>query len=302
MLDNKNLVDKIYAKQSVMSKGQKRVADFLIDHYDKAVYLTASRLAKTIGVSESTVVRFAYELGFEGYPQLRVALEELVKTKLTATQRVEVSLNRVFNNEKSVLKAVLQNDAERIAATIEGINQNIFDVVVNAIVNAKKIYIVGERSVSPLASFLSFYLNLMVENVINTNSNSASEVFEQIFRISEDDLCICISFPRYSQKTVKAMEYAKEKNAVTVAITDSINSPIASIAAHNLIARSDMISFIDSLVAPMSVINAILVAVSLKKQGDLVHTLDKLENMWNEYQVYSSNTEYKYINLERDKE
>jgi DNA-binding MurR/RpiR family transcriptional regulator len=263
----------------------------LIDHYDKAVYLTASKLAETIGVSESTIVRFACELGFTGYPQLKIALEELVKTKLTATQRVEVSQSRLFSNEKTVLKSVLQNDADRIAATFEGIDQATFDAVVNEIITAKKIYIIGGRSVSPLASFFSFYLNLMVENVINTSANTGIEVFEHIFRIDEGDLCIGLSFPRYSQKTVEAMAYAKGRNAVTVAITDSISSPLASIAQHKLIAASDMLSFIDSLVAPMSVINAILVAVSLKKQNELVHTLDKLENIWKEFKVYSPNEE-----------
>jgi DNA-binding MurR/RpiR family transcriptional regulator len=287
----KNLLDLIAEKQAVFSKGHSRIASFLVEHYDKAAYLTASKLAGIIGLSESTVVRFACELGFSGYPQLKIALEELVKTKLTATQRVEVSQHRFFYNDKSVLKSVLQNDADRIAATFEGIDQNTFDAVVNEIIKAEKIYIIGGRSASPLASFFSFYLNLMVENVVNTSANPGSEVFEQIFRIGQGDLCIGLSFPRYSQKTVEAMAYAKGRDAVTVAVTDSISSPIASIARHNLIAASDMLSFIDSLVAPMSVINAILVAVSLKKQDELVHTLDKLENIWKEFKVYSPNEE-----------
>ena len=292
---NEDLLDMIYERQAHMSKGQRKIANFLIHHYDKAVYLTAAKLAEMIGVSESTVVRFAMELGFGGYPQLKTALEELVIKKLTATQRVEIGSGRILKKDKGILKSVLHNDAERILKTADTIDPDMFNEAVSAILKAKKVYIVGGRSSSPLAQFLAFYLNLMIENVIHTGASSASELFEQIFRIQEGDLCICISFPRYSQRTVQALEYAKQQGAATVALTDSQSSPLASIADYPLIAGSDMISFIDSLVAPMSVINALLVAVSLETQGKLLATLDRLEDLWNRYQVYSSHLDYKYI-------
>jgi len=295
MSEENDLLITIKNKLPELSKGQRRIANFLLEHFDKAVYLTAAKLGKIAGVSESTVVRFAIELGFDGYPKLQRALEEAVKTKLTASQRMVVSTDRIFKNDKHILKSILESDMYRIESTINEISSNDFDNAVDKILNANKIYIVGGRSSYMLSGFLSFYLNLMIDNVINVNSGTVTEVFEQIFRIKKDDVFIGISFPRYSQRTIKAMEYAHTKNAVTIAITDSKISPLVKFANCSLIARSDMVSFVDSLVAPLSVINALLVAVSINKQKEIVQSLDKLEKLWSEYQVYTSNTSKKYI-------
>lgn len=295
MTNEIDLLTSIQNEFQKLSKGQKRIADFLLNHYDKAVYLTAAKLGEIAGVSESTVVRFAIELGFDGYPKLQKSLEELVKNKLTASQRIKVSSNKIFKSNKSILKSVLENDIRRIEATLNDIDEEMFENVIEAILNAHKVYIVGGRSSASLSSFFHFYLNLMLDNVIGVNSSTVTEVFEQIYRINENDVFIGISFPRYSQRTIKAMEYAYNNKADTVAITDSLISPLSKYAKYSLTARSDMISFIDSLVAPLSVINSILVAVSVKKQDEIVNTLDKLEKLWNEYQVYTSNSSKKYI-------
>ncbi|MBR1737366.1 MAG: MurR/RpiR family transcriptional regulator [Firmicutes bacterium] len=290
-----NLIESMKNKYPALSKGQKRIADFLINHYDEAVYLTAAKLGETTGVSESTVVRFAIELGYDGYPKLQKSLEELVKSRLTASQRIKVSTNRILKSDKHILKAVLESDAERIHSAINDVDEKVFDLVVEKMINAKKIFIVGGRSSAPLTQFFCTYLNMMVENVVGVTSTAATEIYESIFRISSDDIFIGISFPRYSQKTIRAMEYAKDRGATTIAITDSMQSPLTKNAALSLTARSDMLSFVDSLVAPLSLINAILVAVSTKKQDELIDTLDSLERLWNEYKVYMNESENKYI-------
>lgn len=295
-MDNSyDLLKIIDDKMGNLSKGQKRIANFLKDHYDKGVYLTASRLGEIAGVSESTVVRFAIELGFDGYPKLQEALQELVKNELTASQRMKVSSDRITKADKHIYKSVLESDAARIANTLDGINQRDFDEAVDYIINARRVYIVGGRSSSALSNFLDFYLNLMRDDVINASTGVVTETFEHIFRIKEGDLLIGISFPRYSNKTVKAVEYAHERGARTIAITDSAQSPLAKDANICLTARSDMLSFIDSLVAPLSLINAILVAVSLKCKGNIAQGLDKLEDLWGEYKVYSSAIKKKYL-------
>lgn len=295
MMEERDLLTTIQDRFPELSKGQKRIANFLLEHYDQGVYLTAAKLGEIAGVSESTVVRFAIELGFDGYPKLQRALEELVKNKLTASQRMRVSYGRMFKNNKSLLESVLESDSERIHATLSDINVDDFDNAVNAILNAKKIYVVGGRSSAALSSFLTFYLNLMVDDVVNVNSSTVTEVFEQIYRINKDDVFIGISFPRYSQRTIKAMDYAYENGATTIALTDSAISPLVKSAKYSLISRSDMVSFVDSLVAPMSVINALLVAISVNKHEQLEKSLDKLERLWNEYQVYTSHSPKKYL-------
>lgn len=295
MYEELDLLNTIQGKMPELSKGQKRIANFLVEHYDKAVYLTAAKLGETAGVSESTVVRFAIELGFDGYPKLQKALEELVKNKLTASQRMIVSSDRIFKNNEHILQSVLREDSERIISVLNEIDEDAFDSAVEKILNANKIYIVGGRSSAALSSFLSFYLNLMIDGVINVNTSTVTETFEQIFRIKKGDVFIGISFPRYSQRTIKAMEYAHANGATTIAITDSRISPLVKFSESSLIARSDMVSFVDSLVAPLSLINALLVAVSTRKKGELINGLDKLEKLWNEYQVYTSNSPKKYI-------
>ncbi len=295
MNGNYDLLKIIDDKMGDLSKGQKRIANFLKDHYDKAVYLTASRLGEIAGVSESTVVRFAIELGFDGYPKLQEALQELVKNELTASQRMKVSSDRIVRSDKHIFKSVLESDAARIANTLDTIDQRDFDEAVDYIINAKRVYIVGGRSSSALSNFLDFYLNLMRDDVINASTGVVTETFEHIFRIKEGDLLIGISFPRYSNKTVKAVEYAHGRGARTIAITDSTQSPLAKDANICLTARSDMLSFIDSLVAPLSLINALLVAVSLKCEDNIAEGLDKLEDLWGEYRIYSSGIKKKYL-------
>jgi len=282
-----DLLDLIQGKRHEMSKGQKRIADFITGHYDKAAFMTAARLGETVGVSESTVVRFAMMLGFDGYPELQKVLQELIKRKLTAAQRIEVSSNRI--SEGNVLKSVLQSDMEKIKQTLETIDRESFDKAVECLLNARNIYILGVRSSAFLASFLGFYFNLIFDNVRLINTSSASEMFEQILRASEGDAVIGISYPRYSKRTTKAVHFVKSQGATVIAITDSMESPLAATADHCLIARSDMASFADSLVAPLSVINALIVACGNRRKEEVYNTLQRLEEIWDEYQVYEKN-------------
>ncbi len=266
------------------SKGQKLIAQYIIEHYDKAAFMTASRLGSTVGVSESTVVRFAAEVGFEGYPQLQRALQELIRNRLTSVQRMEVTSDQIGSSD--ALHKVLNLDIEKIRHTLEEASLEDFNNAVDAIVGAKNIYILGIRSASALSGFLSFYFNHIFENVRLVNTTSASEMFEQILRIGKDDVFIGITFPRYSKRTYNAAAYARANGAQVVAITDSRLSPIAQTADHLLLARSDMTSFVDSLVAPLSLINALIVAVGLKKKDEIAQTYSRLEQIWDEYHVY----------------
>lgn len=279
------LLIRIEEKYKKMSKGQKRLADYVTENYDKAVFLTAARLGEVVGVSESTVVRFATQLGYKGYPGFQKALEELVRNKLNSIQRMEVTYGRISQSE--ILETVLQSDIEKIKLTLTGIDQKAFELAIDTILSAKRIYVVGIRSCAPLASFLCFYLNLVCENVTAVNTNSSSEIFEQLIRINEEDVIIGISFPRYSMRTLKALEFASNRKAKVITLTDSVHSPMNLYSSCNLIARSDMASIVDSLVAPLSVINALVVALCMKKQKEVVNTLETLEQIWGEYQVYS---------------
>ena len=279
------LLIRMEEKYKKMSKGQKRLADYVTENYDKAVFLTAARLGEVVGVSESTVVRFATQLGYKGYPGFQKALEELVRNKLNSIQRMEVTYGRISQSE--ILETVLQSDIEKIKLTLTGIDQKAFELAIDTILSAKRIYVVGIRSCAPLASFLCFYLNLVCENVTAVNTNSSSEIFEQLIRINEEDVIIGISFPRYSMGTLKALALASNRKAKVITLTDSVHSPMNLYSSCNLIARSDMASIVDSLVAPLSVINALVVALCMKKQKEVVHTLETLEQIWGEYQVYS---------------
>lgn len=286
-----DLIKRINENYSKFSKGQKLLANYIVEHYDKAVFLTAARLGTIVGVSESTVVRFANELDYDGYPKLQRALEELVKNKLTSIQRMEVTSDRI--DKTHVLKSVLQSDAEKIKHTLEEIDPEVFDQAIEMILGAKNIYIIGVRSCASLASFMGFYFNLVFDNVKLIHTNSVSEMFEQIYRISEEDVVIGISFPRYSKRTLKAMEFAHSRNAKVLVITDSPLSPMIQFSNCSLIARSDMASFVDSLVAPLSVINALVVALCIKKKENVIDTLENLESIWSEYQVYENDEELK---------
>lgn len=276
---------RIEEKYRDLSKGQKRVAEYVLDNYDKAVFLTAVRLGEVVGVSESTVVRFATQLGYKGYPEFQKALEELVRNRLNSIQRMKVTYGRI--SQSQILETVLQSDIEKIKQTLNGIDHLAFNQAIDTILNARKIYVLGIRSCAPLAAFMSFYLNLLCDNVIAVNTNSSSEIFEQLIRIGEEDVIIGISFPRYSQRTLKALEFASKRKAKIITLTDSVHSPINIYSSCNLIARSDMASIVDSLVAPLSVVNALIVALCMKKQEEVIGTLETLEQIWGEYQVYS---------------
>lgn len=283
MVHNENLLARIQHKADSFSKGQKRIAQFICEQYDKAAYYTAAKLGKTVGVSESTVVRFARQLGYNGYPDMQKEIRLMIRTKLTAPQRIEVALDRMGGD---VLQSVLEADVANIRASLAEIDREEFSKIADEIVNAKRIYVLGVRSSASLASFMSFYLNLISPDVIHVQSATASELFEQIFRIEKGDVLIAICFPRYSTRTLKAIDYAKSRGAAVVGITDSTSSPIAQASDMTLVARSDMASFVDSLVAPLSVINALLVAISMRKEKEVVKTFESLEKIWDEYEVY----------------
>ena len=275
---------------SSFSKGQKLIANYILSHYDKAAYLTASKLGAYVGVSESTVVRFAIELGYEGYPEFQHSLQEIIRNRLTSFQRIEVTNSLIGNNE-DILDKVLLSDAEKIRRTLEEVDHASFEEAIEKIVSADHIYIIGVRSSSSLASFLNFNFRMIFDNVKFIQTTSGSEMFEQIMQIKEGDVMIAISFPRYSKRIINAVEYARSKNANVVALTDSKVSPIAAYANQLLIAQSDMISFVDSLVAPLSIINAIVMAVSRKKQKEVTERLRILEEVWDQYEVYDKKHE-----------
>lgn len=284
MNTNNDLMNRINRYYGSMSKGQKLLANYIADYYDKAVFLTAAKLGETVGVSESTVVRFAMTLGYKGYPDFQKALEEMVRNKLNSIQRMEVTYGRI--SQSKILESVLRSDEEKIKETLQNIDDRAFEMAVNTILNADKVYVIGIRSCASLASFLAFYLNLIFENVVLLNTNNSSEIFEQMIRINSKDVIIGISFPRYSMRTLKALEFANNRNAKVITLTDSVNSPMNLYSSCNLIARSDMASIVDSLVAPLSVINALIVSLCMKKQDEVASTLEVLENIWDEYQVY----------------
>lgn len=282
-----DILSEIQKRYSEFSKGQKLIADFVANNYDKAAYMTANRLATATKVSESTVVRFATELGFDGYPKFQKELLATVRTKLTTVERMQVANERVQN--ESVLETVLNSDIEQIRQTLDEIDHEVFEKVVDELINAKKIYILGVRSANSIASFMGFYFGLIFENVKVINSATFSEIFEQTVHVSSGDVVIGISFPRYSQATVKLIEYSRSNGAKTIALTDSKTSPLSEIADYTLIAKSDMASFADSLVAPLSLVNALISAISQKKADKIEHTLTKLEDIWEKYEVYNTN-------------
>ena len=281
---NRDILAVIQENLHTFSKGQKKIANFILESYDKAAFMTASRLGKRVGVSESTVVRFAAELGYDGYPDMQKSLQKMIRNRLTSVQRIEVTNDRL--GDQDLLSMVLQSDIEKIRLTLEELDRDSFDKAVEAIVSARRIYIIGVRSSASIATFLSFYCNLIFENVALVSANTSSEIFESLLRVGPGDVVIGVSFPRYSSRTVQAMSFARDRGADTVAITDSEASPLAPICRHTLRARSDMASFVDSLVAPLSLVNALLVAVSQRKNDELARTFQNLEDIWDEYGVY----------------
>ncbi len=282
---NNDLFSQIKNKLPEMSKGHKSIAGYILEHYDKAAFMTAAKLGATVGVSESTVVRMATELGFDGYPALQRALQDVMRNKLTAVQRIDVTSDQIGDSD--IMEKVLNLDIERIRKTLEESSKDDFNSCVDKIMNSKNIYIIGARSSASLATFIKYYFNLIFPNVKLVTASTASEMFEQILRIDSNDVIIGISFPRYSNQTVTALRYAKTHGAKVIAITDSKSSPLVPYSDNVLIARSDMASFVDSLVAPLSLINALIVAVSIRARDRVTETFEKLETIWDEYEVYS---------------
>ena len=271
-------------KQSTFSKGQKRIAQYITEAYDKAAFMTANRLGKTVGVSESTVVRFAVDLGFDGYPSMQKAMREMVLNRLTSVQRIEVANNRY--SDQDVVSTVLQADMEKLRQTSETVSRGEFKAAVDVILKAKRVYIMGVRSVAPLANFLGYYLNYMFNNVHVISGSSAGEMFERIVGVNSEDVVIAFSFPRYSASTTKGAKYCRSAGATVIGITDSKLSPLGQCSDHVLIAKSDMVSLVDSLVAPLSLVNALIVAIAAQREQELSQTFANLERIWDEYDVY----------------
>ena len=285
----KNLLQTMTERMPEFSKGQRLIARYIIDHYDRAAYMTAAKLGAIVQVSESTVVRFADELGFDGYPDLQHALQELAKTNLTAAQRMKVADNIL--DRDNILDKVLLGDADKIRHTLEGIDRAAFYDAVEKIVAAEHIYILGVRSSASLAEFITYNFRMMFDNVSPVAGTSGGEVFEQILNIGPRDVLIAVSFPRYSKRTIRAVQYAHKAGADVVALTDSVTSPLAPYSDQLLTARSDMASFVDSLVAPLSIINAMVAAVSMRQHDEVQSRLERLETIWDEYDVYDKNNE-----------
>lgn len=278
------LISKIKEKYPTMSKGQKKIANYIFEEYDKAAFLTAGAFGKQVDVSESTVVRFASELGYAGYPDMQKVLQEMIKSKLTAVQRIEVSNSKI--NEDNVIEQVLTADIELIRKTLGSVDKNNFNSAVKAINSARKIYILGVRSSASLASFLAFNFKPIFDNVVLVDTTSGSEIFESLFRVNKDDVCIAITFPRYSKQIINSLQFVSERGAKIVAITDSDKTSIAEFTDYLLLAKSDMASFVDSLVAPLSLINALLVAVTASQKESVYNNFNELEKIWDKYEVY----------------
>jgi len=276
-------------KDGSFSKGQRRIARYITEAYDKAAFMTANRLGKTVGVSESTVVRFAVDLGFDGYPSMQKAMQEMVLNRLTSVQRIEVANNRL--GDQDIVSTVLHSDVEKLRKTDEILDRDEFNAAVNAIIKAKRVYILGVRSAEPLANFLGYYLNYMFNNVHILSGFGTVEMFEKIVSVNPEDVVIAFSFPRYSSTATKGAQYCRSNGATVIGITDNRLSPLGSNSDHVLIAKSDMVSLVDSLVAPLSVVNALIVAIAAKKEAELAHTFETLERIWDEYDVYEKQVE-----------
>ena len=284
---NTDLMSRIRAAQNDLSRSQKVIAAYIMEHYDKAAFMTANRLGSVTGVSESTVVRFAVRLGYDGYPTLQSALQDMIRNRLTAVQRLEVTSSKL--SDQNILQAVMNDDMEKIATTLASVDQDAFNAAVRETIGAKRIYILGMRSSAGLAGFLGFYFRLLFDDVRIISSGGANELYEQFFRVGERDVVYGISFPRYSSSTVRALQFVKSRGAKVVAVTDSALSPIARYADYALYARSDMASFVDSLVAPLSLFNALIIAIGMRRKEEVAKTFSELENIWDEYGVYEKN-------------
>ena len=271
-------------RKATFSKGQRAIAKYITEEYDKAAFMTANKLGKTVGVSESTVVRFAVELGFDGYPTMQKAMQEMVLNRLTSVQRIEVANNRIGDHD--VISTVLHSDMEKLRKTEETVSREEFSAAVNAILQAKRVYILGVRSAAPLANFLGYYLNYMFNNVHVVTGSGLGEMFERIVGVNSKDAVVAFSFPRYSAATTKGAQYCRSTGATVIGITDTAQSPLGQCCDHVLTAKSDMVSLVDSLVAPLSIVNALIVAVASKRDKEVHRTFETLERIWDEYDVY----------------
>lgn len=287
-MENRNdIISRINERYSRMSKGHRAIAVYMMDHYDQAVFMTAAKMGKTLGVSESTVVRFAAALGYEGYPEMQEAMARWVKDKLHTSSGIQqMGVKYRDSTQSEILSSVISSDIEKLQDTLVNLDPAAFEAAVDIILHARKVYLIGMRSCEPLADFLAFYLQMIRDNVVQLKTSSVSEFFEQMIRIGEEDAIIGISFPRYSMRTLKAMEFANDRNAKVITITDSIHSPMNLYSSCNLLARSDMVSIVDSLTAPLSVINALVVALCMKQPEQVRANLETLEEVWSNYQVY----------------
>ena len=277
---NRDIMTSLQSRFPEFSKGQRRIAEYILNSYDKAAFLTANRLGKAVGVSESTVVRFAVDLGYDGYPTMQKAMQEMVVNRLTSNQRIEVAHSRITGSD--VVSTVLQSDMEKLRLTQDCLDRDVFSAAVESVLGAKRVYILGVRSAAPLASFLGYYLNYMLSDVHVVTG----DMFEQIISAGPNDAVIAISFPRYSSTTLRCAKYCRSTGASVIGLTDSAQSPLAACCDHVLMAKSDMLSLVDSLVAPMSVINALIVAIASRREKELAKTFDTLESFWEANHVY----------------
>lgn len=295
MEEKDDIIGRIGQEKNNLSKSHKKIAEYMMDNYDKAAYMTAKEIGNECKVSEATVVRFAAAMGYDGFPSLQKALAKYVALRLNSLERLDADYSNM--TQAKVLECIMTADAKKIADTLLDIDTAAFENAVDSIMDAETIYVVGVRSCSALADFLSFYLNLMFHHVVNVSTSNTSELFEQMLRVGEKDVVIGISFPRYSMRTLKAMEFANNRMAKVITITDSRHSPISLYSSCNLYAKSSMVSIADSLVAPLSLINALIVSLSVKKKDTVIHNLEELEKIWDDYQIYTSDE----INLLDDK-
>lgn len=284
-----DILDTLQEKMPEFSKGQRRLAQFITESYDKAAFMTANRLGKAVGVSESTVVRFAVELGYDGFPSMQKAMQEMVVNRLTSVQRIEVANDRI--GDQDIVSTVLQADIDKLRQTGETVDRKEFQAAVNAILKARRVYILGVRSAATLANFLGYYLNYMFRNVHIVTASGAGEMFEQIVGVGAEDAVIAFSFPRYSVSTAKGAQYCRSTGAIVIGVTDSRLSPLGQNCDHVLLTKSDMVSLVDSLVAPLSLVNALIVALAAKRENELAKTFNSLEHIWEEYNVYEKQVE-----------
>lgn len=284
-----DIMSSLQENSASFSKGQRRIAQYILEEYDKAAFMTAARLGQTVGVSESTVVRFAVSLGFDGYPSMQKAMQEMVLNRLTSVQRLEVASDRI--GDQDIVSMVLQSDAEKLRRTDETLSREDFNRALDSIVAAKRVFILGVRSAAPLANFLGYYLRYLSDNVHIVTASGAGEMFEQIVGVNADDAIVAFSFPRYSTTVMKGAQYCASAGATVIGLTDSKLSPLAQKCDIVLLAKSDMVSLVDSLVAPLSVVNALIVGVTARRSVELAKRLDALENIWSDYDVYEKRVE-----------